>query len=480
MREVENGPVTMTKRSIHIKTFGCQMNVYDSDRMQSLLVNQGFVYEPELRKADVILLNTCSIRDKSEHKVLSLLGELKPLKDRDPKKVIGVTGCVGQRMGRTLLQRVPHLDLVMGPDAVDRVGEVVNNVINEGRRVLEAKLDIGGRSYSQPSAMTTTRPSEYLTVMKGCDHFCTYCIVPFVRGREKSRTISEIIVDVKKFVAGGTKEVTFLGQNINTFGKGTGESLAQLVEAANRVEGLERIRYVTSHPRDLGMDLIEQFGNVEKLCPALHLPFQSGSDSVLKRMSRLYTNREYREKIDLLRKHRPDIALSADAIVGFPGETEEDFEQTMAMVKDIGFSLVFMFKYSPRPGTRAFEYGAELEIDEKIKEERLARLQPLALRITQDENESMIGSVQKVLVESIDRKNLHYSGRSLHSKMVHVLNAGDACVGKILDVEITEANGSNLRGYYVGAPKEFRRQYERPLYAERDSETQKRVSASLS
>ncbi len=460
-------------RTIHIKTFGCQMNVYDSDRMKSVLQNQGFVYEPELRKADVILLNTCSIRDKAEHKVLSLLGELKPLKEKDPKKVIGVTGCVGQRLGRTLLQRIPHLDLVMGPDAVDRVGDIVTSVLNEGRRVLEAKMDADGRAYQQPAIVLAGRPAEYITIMKGCDHFCTYCIVPFVRGREKSRSIAEIITDVRNFVAKGTKEITFLGQNINTYGKGTGETLAQLIEAANEVEGLERIRYVTSHPRDLGMDLISQFGSVEKLCPALHLPFQSGSDPVLKRMSRLYTNAEYRGKIDALRKQCPEIAISGDAIIGFPGETEEDFQKTFEMAKDIGFSLLYMFKYSPRPGTRAFEYGEE--VDEKIKNERLKRLQDLSNAYTQTENENCIGTTQKILVEAMDRKNLHFSGRSLQNKMTHILNAGEACVGKVIDVEITAATGSNLRGFYVGAPKEIRQ-----LPFERNFTAQAAVSAPLS
>jgi tRNA-2-methylthio-N6-dimethylallyladenosine synthase len=441
-------------KSIHIKTFGCQMNVYDSNRMSALLVEQGFVAEPELGKADIILLNTCAIRDKAEHKVLSLLGQLKPLKDQKPDTVIGVAGCVGQRIGRRMMQRIPHLDLVMGPDSVDRVGVLVESILRDGKRVLEAEFDAEGRTYTQPQTLPSSRPSEFMTIMKGCDHFCTYCIVPFVRGREKSRCIDEIIADVRRSVAGGTKEITFLGQNINTYGKGTPESLSQLIEAADRVEGLERIRYVTSHPRDLGQDLIDQFGTVEKLCPALHLPAQSGSDPILKRMSRLYTSAQYLEKIEALRRACPEIAISGDVIVGFPGETDADFAATMKLVEAVRYSSLYMFKYSPRPGTRAIAYGDE--VPESVKDERLKILQEAAYRYVAEENNSRIGLVEECLVESIDKKSRYYSGRTPHNKLVHVLNAGDACVGKIIPVEITAANTSNLRGYYVDAPRRDR------------------------
>lgn len=427
------------------------MNVYDSDRMQSILSARGFRSEPELRKADVILINTCSIRDKSEHKVLSLLGELKGLKQKDPKKVIAISGCVGQRMGRTLLQRVPHLDLVLGPDAIDRVGDLIESVVNRGERLVEAKFDTEGRSYSQPCVIQKAKPSEFLTIMKGCDHFCTYCIVPFVRGREKSRSIEEIISDVKQLVEKGTKEVTFLGQNINTYGKGTGQKLSQLIEAANEVNGLERIRYVTSHPRDLGEDLIKQFGTVEKLCPALHLPFQAGSNRILKAMSRLYTQELYLSKIELLRKARPDIALSTDVIVGFPGETEEDFQETLKVLREVKFSSAFMFKYSPRPGTKAAEFGEE--VPEPIKEERLARAQEIVYTHLENENKSCEGKTTSVLIESMDKKKKYFSGRNPHGKLVHVMNVGEASVGKIIDVAVSEGNVSCLRGYYVGAPQ---------------------------
>lgn len=459
------------EKRVHIKTFGCQMNVYDSDRMLSLLGAKGYQAEADLRRSDVILINTCSVRDKSEQKVLSLLGELKPLKEQNPKLVIGVAGCVAQRIGRKMLQKVPHLDLVFGPDSVDRVAELVEGVREQGKRVLEAKFDESGRSYTQPAVQVArAKPSEYLTIMKGCDHFCTYCIVPFVRGREKSRPIAEILEDVRRYVAKGTKEVVFLGQNINTYGKGTPEKLSMLIEQAAQIEGLERIRYITSHPRDLGQDLIDLHGSIPKLCPQLHLPFQSGSDAILKRMSRLYTRADYMKKIEALKKARPDIAMSTDVIVGFPGETEEDFLQTLEVMREVRFHTGFLFKYSPRPGTRAFAYQAD-EIPEAVKDERLKRLQDVAFPIIEEENIKLIGETTPVLVESIDKKQRHFSGRNPHGKLVHVLNAGEACVGKILDVEITEAKGSNLRGYYVGAPR-IVRQLER-------SGVEEVVSASL-
>ncbi len=427
------------------------MNVYDSDRMAASLRENGYWFEPNLTEADVILINTCSIRAKSEQKVLSLLGQLKPLKDKKPDLVIGVSGCVGQRMGRSLLQRVHHLDLVFGPDSVERVVSLVEGAKKQGKRTVDTQMDAPGRTYSQPAIVHQARPSEFLTIMKGCDHFCTYCIVPFVRGREKSRPIAEVIQDVEKLVAQGTKEVVFLGQNINTYGKGTSENLAQLIERANNVSGLERIRYVTSHPRDLGVDLIEQFGRVEKLCPSLHLPFQAGSDRILKRMSRLYTRDQYLSKIELLRKACPDISLSTDIIVGFPGETEEEFEQTLEVARQVGFAQCYMFKYSPRPGTRAMSYQDEL-VPEAVQDERLKRLQAIAVPSSEAENRRMVGRRVPVLVEALDKKDLFYSGRDPYGKRVHILNAGQACLGKIVDVDITESNASNLRGYYVGAP----------------------------
>ncbi len=439
-------------KSVHIKTFGCQMNVYDSNRMMASLEKRGYRSEERLSEAGVVILNTCSIRDKSEHKVLSLLGELKPLKAKNPSLVIGVSGCVGQRMGRTLLQRVPHLDLVLGPDSIDRIGDLIESASKGGARQVDVQMDGPGRSYSQPALVHAPKVSEFLTIVKGCDHFCTYCIVPFVRGREKSRSIAEVVADARSLVERGTREIVFLGQNINTYGKGTDENLAKLVEEAQKIEGLLRIRYVTSHPRDLGPDLIAQFGTVPKLCPLLHLPFQSGSDRILKRMSRLYTAAEYRRKIEALQQACPGIALSTDVIVGFPGETESDFEQTLQIMREIDFSMAYMFKYSPRPGTRAVGFDDAL-VPEPVKEERLKRLQEISLRAVTLQNEALVGTTTPVLVESLDRKERFFTGRNPHGKVVHVLNAGEACVGKLVSVEITESNASNLRGYYVGAPR---------------------------
>lgn len=437
----------MDPKTLHIKTFGCQMNVYDSDRMVELLKKQGLVTSASLRDADVIVINTCSIRDKAEQKVLSLLGELKPLKERKKDRVIGIAGCVGQRMGMGLLQRAPHLDFVIGPDGIDRIGSIIDAVINRGERCCEAKLDEGARRYSQVAIPGgTAKPSEFVTIVKGCDHFCTYCIVPFVRGREKSRSIEEIQAEVKSLVSRGTREVTFLGQNVNTYGKGNGETLASLIHRVHGLKGLDRIRYVTSHPRDLGDDLITQFGVLDKLCPALHLPFQSGNNSVLKRMSRLYRRELYLEKVEKLRNARPDIALSTDVIVGFPGETELEFADTLSLLQEVRFSSAFLFMYSPRPGTRAFEQPDDIALD--VKGERLQTAKVLVQGIIEEENRTQVGRRTKVLVERLDKKGRYYCGRTPHNKIVHVYNAEATTVGKIIDVEVTDANGSNLKGYY--------------------------------
>lgn len=433
------------QRSLYIQTFGCQMNVYDSQRMESLLSKQGFTKASKLADADVILLNTCSIRDKAEQKVLSLLGELKPLKAARPGRVLGVAGCIGQRMGRTLLQKVPHLDLVLGPDQVDQIGELVQGVIQGGGRVVQSQLDSDkDRTYSQPAMVSEAKTSEFLTIMKGCDHFCTYCIVPFVRGKEKSRATPEILEDVEKLVDRGTKAIVFLGQNINTYGKGTEDTLAKLIEKTDRIAGLKRIRYVTSHPKDLGEDLIGQFGRVEKLCPQLHLPFQSGSDRILRRMARGYSAKQYLEKVEQLKRACPEIALSTDVIVGFPGETDEEFKQTLALLREVEFSTVYSFKYSERPGTKAAGYADS--ISEKQKTERLNQVIELTQEIVGRQNRAWVGKELEVLVESVCKKGVSYSGRTPQNQMVHIQDAGPACLGKLVRVNITGANFSNLKG----------------------------------
>lgn len=434
-------------KTVYLKTMGCQMNVYDSGRMISLLSERGFEVSRVAETADVIILNTCSVREKAEQKVLSLLGELKPLKARYPQKVIGVAGCVGQRLGKTLLGKSPHVDFVIGPDAVERVADLVEAALQGARQVVETCWEDGKREYSQPAVLKKSKPSEFLTVVKGCDQFCSYCIVPFVRGREKSRSPSEIMTDIRRLVDGGTQEVVLLGQNINTYGKGTPHRLATLVEEANRVSGLKRIRYVTSHPRYLDEELIRQFGRIEKLCSSLHLPVQSGSNRVLERMGRRYTREEFLEKVRLLQDADPSIGLSTDIIVGFPGETEEDFRQTLELMEQVTWAQAFLFKYSPRPGTRAYEKYHGEELTEQVKEERLARLQERVFAAIAKSNEGMVGKITPVLVDSLDKKGKHYTGRNSQGKVVHILDAGPDLFGRIVDVRIAEGRVSNLKGY---------------------------------
>ncbi len=438
----------LQRKGVHIKTFGCQMNVYDSRRLMAKLVERGYEEASDIRNAQVVLLNTCTIRDKAEHKVLSLLGELKGIKEKK-NQILGVTGCVAQRVGRTLLDKVPHLDLVLGPDRIDEIGKYIEQIESTGARILDTKLSQNPkeRQYSQPMAISRPRPSEYLTVMKGCDHFCTYCIVPFVRGREQSRPILEILQDVKQLSERGTKEVVFVGQNINTYGKGTEESLAELIEKTHEIEGISRIRYITSHPKDLSDDLISQFGSVPKLCPALHLPFQAGSDRILKEMGRLYTQRDYLLKIEKLKKACPGIALSTDVIVGFPGETDSEFQETLNVLEEVRFSSAFLFQYSPRPGTRASKvYGREDQIPEPIKKDRLLQAQITTLRHIDSENKSYVGTLQDCLIEGIDKKNINLSGRTPTHKVVNILNLNEEAIGKILSVRITHASPTSLMG----------------------------------
>ena len=427
------------------------MNVADSRRMLAHFELRGYRESSQLALSDVILLNTCSIREKAEQKVLSLLGELRGVKQNNPHCVLGVTGCVGQRMGRVLLEKVPHLDLVVGPDQVDVIYEMVEEVKQGGRRRVASELTADkSRTYVQPILGGTGRPSEYVTIMKGCDHFCTYCIVPFVRGREQSRRIADILEEVHRRVLQGAKEIIFLGQNINTYGKGTSESLAQLLVEASQVEGLLRVRYLTSHPYDLGLDLMCQFGSVPKLMPQLHLPAQSGSNAVLKAMGRIYSREQYLEKVATLRSYCPGIALSTDMIVGFPGETDHDFAQSLSLMEEVGFGSAYLFKYSVRPGTKAAKLVSSdttlSEIPERVKSDRLKEIQGVAERHIERQNQALVGTTQEVLLERPDKRQGHLCGRTPHFKMVHVPQVSQDLSGHVVPVTITHATAVALYG----------------------------------
>jgi len=430
----------------YIETFGCQMNERDSAIMEELCGRISYSPAPSLAEADLVILNTCSVRKKAEEKAFSLLGRLRRLKKERPSLMIAVAGCVAQQEGAQLLKRMGHVDLVIGPQEIYRLPELLTEV--QERRAPCIATQLSPRFEIPPYV---PRPANrifksFVTIMQGCNNYCTYCIVPFTRGREISRPQDDILAEVTDLCTKGVCEVTLLGQNVNSYGKksGQGESrFPQLAEAVSRVAGLRRVRFTTSHPKDLSEDLMRCFRDIDKLCPHLHLPVQSGADRVLKRMSRRYTRADYLEKVALLRQYRPDIVLTTDIIVGFPGESQEDFEETMSLLEAVRFHSAFSFKYSDRPPARS------CTLDDKIPEAekavRLARLQRRQEQITLERNSEYLGRTLEVMVEGRSKSDgdqwcgrapgnqvVNFAGRSFHA-------------GQLVDVTVTEACTHSLR-----------------------------------
>jgi len=425
------------------------MNEHDSERMLQLLEGVSYSETDEAKEADLILINTCSVREKPEHKVYSALGRFKRLKDENGM-MIGVAGCVAQQEGQRLLDRIPYLDMVIGTQAIPLLPQLLQKLEVSGERVCETGFDPGG------DYLGTVLPQEppkkiksYVTIMQGCDHFCSFCIVPYLRGRERSRPSREIIEEVKHLAEMGVKEVCLLGQNVNGYGKGMkGElNFSNLLERINEVEGVERIRFTTSHPRDLSDELIQAYSRLSKLCEHIHLPFQSGSNKILKAMHRGYTRESYLEKKERLRETCPSIALTADVIVGFPGEGDEDFRQTLDLVEKVRFDDLFSFKYSPRKGTRAAQF--EDKVEERVKQERLSILQEIQKRMTLQKNQSLVGFVQEILVEGQSRQSdRDMTGRTRSNKIVN-FEGSLSFVAKLVRVRITKAYPHSLRGERV-------------------------------
>ena len=425
------------------------MNEHDSERMLQLLEGVSYSETDEAKEADLILINTCSVREKPEHKVYSALGRFKRLKDENGM-MIGVAGCVAQQEGQRLLDRIPYLDMVIGTQAIPLLPQLLQKLEVSGERVCETGFDPGG------DYLGTVLPQEppkkiksYVTIMQGCDHFCSFCIVPYLRGRERSRPSREIIEEVKHLAEMGVKEVCLLGQNVNGYGKGMkGElNFSNLLERINEVEGVERIRFTTSHPRDLSDELIQAYSRLSKLCEHIHLPFQSGSNNILKVMHRGYTRESYLEKIDRLRETCPSIALTADVIVGFPGEGDEDFRQTLDLVEKIRFDDLFSFKYSPRKGTRAAQF--EDKVEEKVKQDRLSILQEIQKEITLQKNQALAGFVEEILVEGQSRQSdRDMTGRTRSNKIVN-FEGGLSLAGKLVCTQISKAYPHSLRGERV-------------------------------
>jgi tRNA-2-methylthio-N6-dimethylallyladenosine synthase len=437
------------ERRVYIETYGCQMNEHDTERILHLLEGVHYLETKNPREANFILINTCSVREKPEHKVYSALGRYKWLKEKRGA-IIGVAGCVAQQEGSRLLDRVPYLDLVLGTHAIPLLPQLLQKIEFSGQRVCETSFDQDGKYLK---AILPEKPLDkvksYVTIMQGCDHFCSFCVVPYVRGREKSRSSKEIIEEVKHLAEMGVKEVCLLGQNVNSYGKGLEEeiSFSELLERIDQIEGIKRIRFTTSHPKDLSEELIQSFSKLEKLCEHMHLPFQSGSDKVLKAMHRGYTKESYLEKIRRLKEVRPSIAMTADVIVGFPGEEEEDFKETLDLMEKVQFDDLFSFKYSPRKGTRAAQF--EDKVEEKMKQERLSILQEIQKEITLKKNQEMEGRGEEVLVEGQSKQATQdVTGRTRSNKIVNF--EGDLnLVGKLVPVRIIQGYPHSLRGQIV-------------------------------
>ncbi|OGT88962.1 MAG: tRNA (N6-isopentenyl adenosine(37)-C2)-methylthiotransferase MiaB [Gammaproteobacteria bacterium RIFOXYA12_FULL_61_12] len=439
---------------LYIKTFGCQMNEYDSAKMLDLLrESHGLEPTENAEEAEVLLLNTCSVRERAQEKVFSQLGRWRPWKKRNPNLIIGVGGCVASQEGGMILERAPFVDLVFGPQTLHRLPQMIDQARAERRPV----VDVSFPEIEKFDALPEPRaegPSAFVSVMEGCSKYCTYCIVPFTRGEEISRPFDDVIAEVASLAGQGVREVNLLGQNVNAYRGLTHEGgtadLASLIRTLAAIEGIGRIRFTTSHPLEFSDSLIEVYREVPALVSHLHLPVQSGSDRMLMLMKRGHSAYEYKAKVRRLREIRPDISLSSDFIIGFPGETEQDFEYTMGLIEEIGFDHSFSFIYSRRPGTPAAEYPDDVLLE--VKQQRLQRLQQAINGNAQRISRQMVGTVQRVLVDRFARRDSsQLSGRTENNRVVN-FDGAPALIGQFVDVRILEALPNSLRGAISVSP----------------------------
>ena len=435
------------------------MNVYDSERMTEILRPLGYGTAETPDDADLVVLNTCHIREKATEKVYSELGQIKKLKEKtDGKMTIAVAGCVAQAEGAEIMRRQPAVDLVLGPQAYHKLPEMIARVHRSTGERLETEFDTEEKFDALPKSRDVNGPMAFLSVQEGCDKFCTFCVVPYTRGAEISRSVDDIILEARDLASKGVRDIMLLGQNVNAFhgappkasGENTEWSLGKLVRHVAKVGGIDRIRYSTSHPRDMDDDLIAAHGDTEAMMPFLHLPVQSGSNNILKAMNRGHTREHYLDIVRRVREARPDIAMSSDFIVGFPGESDKDFEDTMDLVKEVNYALTFSFKYSKRPGTPASEMFGQ--VDPKVADERLQRLQALHKQQQREFNASKVGEVLPVLVTETGRNPGQMKGRSPY--MQGVFFEGDASLaGQIVDLKIVGATLNSLEGELVRVPE---------------------------
>ena len=441
-------------RKVHIKSFGCQMNVYDARRMADTLARDGYAETASAEEADLIILNTCHIREKAVEKVYSELGRLREMREEAAlhgrKPMIAVAGCVAQAEGKEIIRRAPSVRVVVGPQNIHRISELVARA-KDGEAVVDTEFAVEDKfeqlAAPKPEITRARGISAFVTVQEGCDKFCTFCVVPYTRGNEVSRSPERILSEAEGLIAQGVKEITLIGQNVNAYhGRGTDGrewTLPRLVARLAEIPELVRIRYTTSHPRDMDGELIEAHRDIEKLMPFLHLPMQSGSDRMLEEMNRKHTRADYLRIIERARKARPDMAFSSDFIVGFPGETDQDFEDTLALVREVGYAQCFTFKYSPRPGTPAAEMAGQ--IPEDVKTERLYRLQELIEAQQHEFNLSCVGKELDVLFEKPGRHEGQIVGRSPYLQPVPVI-APKSIIGSVARVRINELRTYSLIG----------------------------------
>lgn len=433
-------------RGVYISTYGCQMNVNDTERMYSLLEMQNFSPVDKPEDASLIIINSCSVREKPVHKVYSEVGTFRKLKEKNPDLKIGVGGCVGQQEKDNLIKNQPMIDFVFGTDQIDNLPQLVAQSFAGERRLINAKFEHRA-PYHIETMVRNPGVATFVNITKGCDNFCTFCVVPYTRGREKSRPLQHILTDIRHLVKRGVKEVTLLGQNVNSYKGEEGLDFADLLAKTARETDIERIRFTTSHPKDFNQKLADVMAaHQDKVMEYIHLPFQSGNSRILDRMNRNYTREHYLEKIAMLKKTIPNVVFSTDIIVGFPGETEEEFQDTVSLVQEVGFETIFAFKYSPRPFTKAAKF--EDQVDEEVKTERLNRLFEAHDKMAFELVKRYEGQVMKVLVEQVDREAGKVQGRSTGNKLVHFLGTPDL-IGKTVDVKITKAFPAVFRGELV-------------------------------
>ena len=428
------------KNTYYIETYGCQMNVYDSELIANQLLKTGYIETHKVENADVIFLNTCSIREKAEETVHNKLANLEYLKKKNPNMLIGVVGCMAQNLKNELLESKPYVDIILGPDSYRRIPELLKARKNNISHVVDTKLS----KYEVYNDMFPTRKNgvnAWVSIMRGCDKFCTFCIVPFTRGRERSRPINSIKQEVMKAVNQGFLEITLLGQNVNSYSTPEG-GFSFLLEELAQIKGLKRIRYTSPHPRDIDDELLHVMSRYDNICNYIHLPLQAGSDRILSRMNRTYTANEFLSLVEKINKILPNCSLSTDIIVGFPGETDEDFNETLKLMKKIRFNFAYMFKYSSRPGTKAAEFTDQ--ISEQIKQTRLEKLITFQKNITLENYKNSIGTIQDIIIEKRSKKsNKHFVGRTEGNIWAVIKDNGEN-IKDIVTVEITDAKGVTL------------------------------------